>query len=105
MASLTNAVLLILAVGFIIYEAIGRFLNPTFRRRSSFYRYHAGIFINGFTAWLFLKDKDKDKDKDLNLKGAYLHMVADALVSVAVVIAGVIIIYTNWFWVDSLMSI
>lgn len=102
LASLTNAILLIFAVGFIIYEAIGRFLEPQPLEGGvvSIVAF-VGIFINGFTAYLFLKDKDKD----LNVKGAYLHMVADALVSVAVVIAGVIIIYTNWFWVDSLMSI
>lgn len=102
LASLTNAILLIFAVGFIIYEAIGRFLEPQPLEGGvvSIVAF-VGIFINGFTAYLFLKDKDKD----LNVKGAYLHMLADALVSVAVVIAGVIIIYTNWFWVDSLMSI
>jgi cobalt-zinc-cadmium efflux system protein len=47
----------------------------------------------------------KDKDADLNVKGAYLHMAADALVSLGVVIAGVVIIFTNWFWLDSVMSI
>ncbi|MCZ2084107.1 MAG: cation diffusion facilitator family transporter [Flavobacteriales bacterium] len=102
LASLANAILLIFAVGFIIYEAIGRFINPQPLEGGvvSIVAF-VGIFINGFTAWLFLKEKDKD----LNIKGAYLHMVADALVSLAVVIGGVIIIYTNWFWLDSLMSI
>lgn len=102
LASLANAILLIFAVGFIIYEAIGRFINPQPLEGGivSIVAF-VGIFINGFTAWLFLKDKDKD----LNIKGAYLHMVADALVSLAVVIGGVIIIYTDWFWLDSLMSI
>lgn len=102
LASLANAILLIFAVGFIIYEAIGRFINPQPLEGGvvSIVAF-VGIFINGFTAWLFLKEKDKD----LNIKGAYLHMAADALVSLAVVIGGVIIIYTNWFWLDSLMSI
>ena len=102
LASLANAILLIFAVGFIIYEAVGRFLDPQPLEGGvvSVVAF-VGIFINGFTAWLFLKDKDKD----LNVKGAYLHMVADALVSLAVVIGGVIIIYTNWFWIDSLLSI
>jgi cobalt-zinc-cadmium efflux system protein len=60
-----------------------------------------GIIINALTAYFFMKDKDKD----LNIKGAYLHMAADALVSLGVVIAGVVIIYTDWFWLDAVMSI
>ena len=56
-----------------------------------------GIIINSLTAYFFMKDKDAD----LNVKGAYLHMAADALVSLGVVIAGVVIIFTNWFWLDS----
>ncbi|WHF52094.1 cation diffusion facilitator family transporter [Chryseobacterium gotjawalense] len=102
LASLINAVLLIFAVGFIIYEAVGRFMNPQPLEGGvvSVVAF-VGIFVNGITAWLFLKDKEKD----LNVKGAYLHMVADALVSLAVVIGGIIIIYTNWFWLDALLSI
>ncbi|QOW09346.1 cation transporter [Kaistella flava (ex Peng et al. 2021)] len=102
LASLTNAILLIFAVGFIIYEAIERFLNPQPVEGGvvSIVAF-VGIFVNGITAWLFLKDKEKD----LNVKGAYLHMVADMLVSLAVVISGVIIIYTDWFWLDALLSI
>jgi len=60
-----------------------------------------GIFINALTAFLFLKEKDND----LNVKGAYLHMAADALVSLGVVISGIVIIYTGWHWVDSVMSL
>lgn len=102
LSSLTNAILLIFAVGFIIYEAIGRFLNPQPVEGGvvSIVAF-VGIFINGFTAWLFLKDKEKD----LNVKGAYLHMLADMLVSLAVVIGGIIIIYTDWYWLDALLSI
>lgn len=102
LASLANAVLLIFAVGFIIYEAFGRLLHPQHLEGGVVSAVAlVGIFINGFTAWLFLKDKEKD----LNVKGAYLHMVADALVSLAVVIGGLIIVYTNWLWLDSLLSI
>ncbi|MGA9211907.1 cation diffusion facilitator family transporter [Kaistella sp.] len=102
LASLVNAILLILAVGFIIYEAFGRFQNPQPLEGGvvSIVAF-VGIFVNGITAWLFLKDKEKD----LNVKGAYLHMIADALISFAVVIGGIIIIYTHWFWLDALLSI
>jgi cobalt-zinc-cadmium efflux system protein len=60
-----------------------------------------GIAINGFTAWLFVKDKDKD----INIKGAYLHMAVDAMVSFGVVISGVVILFTNLLWIDSAVSI
>ena len=60
-----------------------------------------GIVINSLTALMFMKDKEKD----INTKGAYLHMVSDALISLGVVIAGIIIIYTNWFWLDSVVSL
>lgn len=102
LASLTNAILLIFAVGFIIYEAIGRFFNPQPLEGGVMALVACiGILVNGFTAWLFLKDKEKD----LNIKGAYLHMFADALVSLGVVIGGVVIIFTNWFWLDAVLSI
>jgi cobalt-zinc-cadmium efflux system protein len=61
----------------------------------------AGILINGLSAFLFFKDKEKD----LNVKSAYLHLAADALVSLGVVIAGLIILYTGWDWVDSVMGL
>ncbi len=60
-----------------------------------------GVLINGFTAWLFLKDKDRD----LNVKGAYLHMAADALVSVGVVVSGVVISLTGWTIVDPIVGL
>ncbi len=102
LASLTNAILLIFAVGFIIYEAIGRFFNPQPLEGGVMAIVACvGILVNGFTAYLFLKDKEKD----LNVKGAYLHMFADALVSLGVVIGGVIIIFTDWYWLDALLSV
>jgi cobalt-zinc-cadmium efflux system protein len=60
-----------------------------------------GISINAVTAWLFVKDKDTD----LNVKGAYLHMAMDAVVSLGVVISGLVIYFTNWYWVDSAVSL
>lgn len=102
LVSLFNAVLLLVAVGAIGWEAFQRFGQP----QAVGGQYIAlvsgvGILINAGTALLFLRDKDKD----LNVKGAYLHMAADALVSLGVVIAGIIIYYTNWFWIDSLISL
>ena len=60
----------------------------------------AGIVINAFTAWLFLKDKEKD----LNVKGAYLHMAADTLVSVGVLISGIVISFTGWYIIDPIIG-
>ena len=60
-----------------------------------------GVVINAVTAWLFMKDKEKD----LNVKGAYLHMAADTLVSVGVVISGIIIMYTGWTLVDPIIGL
>lgn len=102
LVSLFNAVLLLVAVGAIGWEAFQRMGAP----RPVGGQYIAlvsgiGILINAATALLFLRDKDKD----LNVKGAYLHMAADALVSLGVVVAGIIIYYTHWFWIDSVISL
>ena len=102
LASLFNAILLLVAMGAIGWEAVTRFgqshaLNGQYIALVS----GIGIFINAFTAFLFMKDKDQD----INVKGAYLHMAADALVSLGVVISGIVIIYTGWHWVDSIMSL
>lgn len=102
LAALGNAVLLLIAVGMILWESIARFQDPVIiDGYTTAIVAGIGILINGFTAWLFLKDKDKD----LNIKGAYLHMLADTLVSVGVVISGVVILFTQWYWVDTAMSL
>lgn len=102
LASLLNAILLIAAVAFIIYEAVGRFLHPqVLDGKMVAVVAVVGIFVNGITAWLFMKDQKVD----LNVKGAYLHMVADALVSVGVVLGGILIIFTGWYWIDAVLSI
>jgi cobalt-zinc-cadmium efflux system protein len=102
LVSLFNAVLLLVAVGAIGWEAFQRLGQPQ-EVGGQYIAYVSGIgiLINAGTALLFLRDKDKD----LNVKGAYLHMAADALVSLGVVIAGITIYYTNWFWVDSVISL
>lgn len=100
--SLLNAVILLLAVGSIGYESIHRFISPRPVQSSVIIWVAAiGIVINLVSALLFFRDRKKD----LNLKGAYLHLMVDALVSVGVVAAGIIIYYTNWLWIDPFISL
>jgi cobalt-zinc-cadmium efflux system protein len=100
--SFFNAMILFVAVGFIVYEAIIRFMHPeTVSGGTMAWVAFIGIGINALTAYLFVKDKDTD----LNVKGAYLHMAVDAIVSFGVVISGVIIYFTKLYWVDSVVSI
>ena len=102
MAALFNAILLLVAMGAIAYAALHRFSNPQ-PLVGNWMAIVAGIgiLINAATAMLFFRDKEKD----LNIKGAYLHMAADALVSLAVVIAGVVIFFTDWYWLDPAISL
>ncbi len=102
LVSLINAIILLVAVVFIIYESIEKLINPI-EIKGGVISITAGIgvVINGITAWLFLKDKDKD----LNVKGAYLHMAADALVSIGVVVSGIVISLTGWFAIDGIIGI
>ncbi len=97
-----NALLLLVAIGIILWEAIQRFSNPQEVEGIPIMIVATiGVVVNGITAYLFLSNKDKD----LNIKGAYLHMLADALISVGVVIAGLFILLTNYTWIDSVVSI
>ncbi len=100
--SLLNSVILLVAVGVIVAESIGRMIHPAPVEGAAIaWTAGVGVLINGFTAWLFLKDKDRD----LNVKGAYLHMAADALVSVGVVVSGVVISLTGWTIVDPIVGL
>jgi len=100
--SLLNAIILLIAVGIIGYESIYRFIAPP-PVKSGVIIWVAviGIIINSLSAWLFLRNKEED----LNIKGAYLHLVVDALVSAGVVVSGIIISYTQWYWIDPLISL
>ncbi len=101
-ASLLNALLLFAAVGVILFESIDKLVHPTPVDGDAIaWVAGAGVIVNGITAWLFLKDKEKD----LNVKGAFLHMLADTLVSVGVVIAGIIIHFTDWYFIDPIIGI
>ena len=100
--SLLNSVILLVAVGVIVAESVGRMLHPApVEGPAIAWTAGVGVLINGFTAWLFLKDKDRD----LNVKGAYLHMAADALVAVGVVVSGVVISLTGWTIVDPIVGL
>lgn len=104
LVSLTNAVLLAIAVVFIIKESIHKIFHPVDSAalgQTIIWVAAAGIIVNGITAWLFLKDKEKD----LNIKGAFLHMAADTLVSASVVVSGIIIKITGWSVIDPLIGL
>ena len=102
LAALGNALLLIFACGAIAFEAIRRLAEPA-PVASGVIMVVAGIgfFINLGTALLFMKDQHKD----LNVRGAYLHMMADAAVSLGVVVAGAVILLTGWAVIDALVSL
>ena len=100
--SLLNSVILLIAVGVIVAESIGRMLHPESVVGGAIaWTAGVGVALNGFTAWLFMKDKDRD----LNVKGAYLHMAADALVSVGVLVSGLVISWTGWTVVDPIVGL
>lgn len=102
LVALFNAMLLLLSVGAIIYEAINRLLFPQIVVGTTIAWVAAvGIVINTLTALMFLRDKEKD----LNIKSAYLHLMSDAIVSLGLVAGGIIIHFTNWYWIDSVLGI
>ena len=102
LVSLLNAVILLIAVGIIVAESVGKLLHPQPVEGDAIaWVAGIGVVINGVTAWLFMKDKEKD----LNVKGAYLHMAADALVSVGVVISGLVIARTGWYVIDPVIGL
>jgi len=102
LASLVNAVILLIAVGSIGWESIQRFIHPVVTQGKIISIVAAiGIVINTISALLFFRDRKTD----INVRGAYLHLAVDALVSVGVVMAGVIITYTGLTWIDPAISL
>ena len=96
-----NTILLLVAVGFIIFETVERLHKPLDINANSVMIVAAiGIGVNGFTAWLFMKGKNND----LNIRSAFVHFLADAMVSFGVVVAGIIMTFTGIQWIDSLVS-
>jgi cobalt-zinc-cadmium efflux system protein len=102
LAALLNALILLIAVGGIIWEALIRLRAPAeVAGQAVILVAGIGIVINAMTAYLFASGRKGD----LNIRGAYLHMAADALVSVGVVISGIVIYYTGWNMLDPIVSL
>jgi cobalt-zinc-cadmium efflux system protein len=101
-AALMNAIILMVAIGAIAWEAIGRFNSPAPVGGQTIIIVAAiGVVINTITALLFVSGRKHD----LNIRGAFLHMAADAGVSAGVVVAGLVILASGWMWVDPLVSL
>ena len=101
MAALLNALLLLIAIGGIVFEAAERFTHlQAVQGTTVMWVAAAGIVVNGATAWLFAGGQG-----DLNIKAAFAHLAADALVSAVVVVSGLIMTWTNWLWLDPALSI
>ncbi len=97
LAALLNAVILFIAVGAIGLESVQRLIEPgPVASLTVIVVAAVGIVVNGLTTLLFLRGRHGD----LNIRSAYLHMAADTLVSVGVVVAGAVIMATGWVWVD-----
>ena len=102
LAALANSLLLLVAVGAIGAEAVQRLFHPAATEGGTVMIVAAaGILINGATALLF----SRGQRDDINIRGAYLHMAADAAVSAAVVVAGFLILRTGQGWIDPAMSL
>ncbi|MFN6462384.1 MAG: cation diffusion facilitator family transporter [Nostoc sp. DedVER02] len=102
LAALINALVLLLAMGAIAWEAVRRFSEPSSVSGGTVIGVAVvGIIINTVTALMFMSGRQKD----LNIRGAFLHMAADAGVSLGVVLAGIAIVFTGWLWFDPVVSL
>jgi len=102
LAALANALLLFVGVGGIAWEAISRLGHPASVQAGTVaWVAGIGILVNGATAMLFMSGR---KD-DLNVRGAFLHMAADAAVSLGVMVTGIVMAFTDWWWIDPVTSL
>lgn len=105
LAAFANALILLFAIGALVWEAVGRLSSPQAQVAEQGVTIMVvaaiGIVINTATALLFMRGREKD----LNIRGAFLHMAADALVSAGVVIAGALTLWMQWDWLDPVVSI
>jgi cobalt-zinc-cadmium efflux system protein len=102
LAALCNATFLLVSVGAIAWSAVMRLMVPTaVAAQTVIWVSLLGIAINTGTALMFMSGRKGD----LNIRGAFMHMAADALISAGVVVAGVIILFTHWFWLDPAVSL
>jgi cobalt-zinc-cadmium efflux system protein len=101
LAALTNATILLVAIGILGYESVSRLLHPTIIQGGTVALIATiGIIVNAVSAFLFFKSQHHE----LNARSAYLHLLADALISIGVVASGLIIRYTHWYWLDPAVS-
>lgn len=102
LAALANAVLLLVAMGAVAWEAIVRLEHPTqVEGKTVIWLALLGIVVNAVTALLFFSGRKQD----LNVRGAFLHLAADAVISVGVVLSGFAILWTGRLWIDPVMSL
>jgi cobalt-zinc-cadmium efflux system protein len=102
LAALANALVLLFATGGITWEAVQRFAQPApVAGTTMMVVASVGVVVNGFTALLFFSGRGQD----LNLRGAFLHMAADAGISLGVVVSGALIQWQGWTWIDPLTSL
>ena len=100
--SLLNAIILLVAVGAIMVESVEKFFHPSeVNGTLIIWTAAVGIVINGVTAWAL----SRQQQHDINTRGAFLHMLADTLVSIGVVVSGVVIKYTGWNIVDPIIGL
>ena len=101
MAALLNSLLLLVAIGGVVWEATQRLLHPEITQGVIVMWVAAGgIVVNGVTAWLFTQGQS-----DLNIRAAFLHLLSDAVVSAAVVVAGFVMMNTGWVWLDPALGL
>jgi cobalt-zinc-cadmium efflux system protein len=102
LVALFNTLILLISVGAIGYEAIQRFFTPEPQQGITIAIVSGvGILVNGISALQFFKDKDSD----VNVKSAFMHLAADAAVSLGLVLGGILIHFTGWLWIDPLLSL
>jgi cobalt-zinc-cadmium efflux system protein len=102
LVAIFNTLLLITTVVFIIWESVGRLSYPAeIKSLTIILTASAGIIINGITAWLFVRNQKND----LNIRSTFIHFIADAIVSLGVVAAGIIMAFTHVVWIDPVVSL
>jgi len=102
LVALINSCILLVSIGIICYEAIIHLMHPVALPGKTVAAVAlAGFFINGISAFFFFRDKNND----LNIKSAFLHLAADALVSLGIVIGGIFIYFTGWYQIDAILSL
>ena len=101
-AALINGLMLVFASGAIVWEAVGRFFSPEpVQSTTVMITAGLGVLINGGTALMFMRDRENDT----NVKAAFMHMAADAVISVGVIVAGLLVLLTGATWIDPAASI